>query len=234
MTADTELLHTVQRQFNDRFYSDPVIRSLYRTVADGGATYVEVQTFAGRTSAICSEVLNMYIPGSETTERIHDWAQNLVTPALTQMHDLVDDVAQQVQRGINNRAKIGIRPQAVPLDTERISGIAAVLEETDDLGQACTVLTRATENYARHISDEAVRRNAAFQHKAGLRPRIRRTASAKCCPWCAALAGEYDYADVGATGEDVWRRHLDCRCTITFIEGSRVETVQNYRTRKKG
>lgn len=227
-------LQDVRRLFNNRFYSDPVIRGLYRRVADGGASYAEVQTFAQRTSAICSEVLAGYIPEGMESEAVRAWAQELVTPSVTQMHGLIDDVAQQVQTHINKAARIGIRAQSVPVEAERIEGIASALEAAEDAAQAESLLRRTSENYARHIGDEAVRHNAAFQSKAGLRPQIRRTASAKCCPWCAFLAGEYDYADVGSPGEDVWRRHLDCRCTITFIDGSRVETVKNYRTRKNG
>lgn len=214
--------------YNNRFYSDPLIKSLYRRVADGKATYAEVQTFAQRASVICSEVLMGYAPEADFAE----WARELVTPSLTQMHGLIDDVAQQVQTHINKTAHIGIRAQSVPVDYERIGGIASALEAAEDTAQAESLLRRTSENYARHVGDEAVRRNAAFQRKAGLKPTIRRTSAAKCCAWCAEVAGTYDYADVSRQGNDVWRRHLDCRCTITYIAPGRTENVQNYRRRE--
>lgn len=96
--------------YNDRFYSDPLIRSLYRRVADGKATYAEVQTFAQRASVICSEVLMDYAPEADFAE----WARELVTPSLTQMHGLIDDVAQQVQTHLNRVAELGIKAQSVP------------------------------------------------------------------------------------------------------------------------
>ena len=40
-----------------------------------------------------------------------------------------------------------------------------------------------------------------------------RTAEAKCCDWCAALEGEYDY---GSAPDDIYRRHEFCRCTVTY------------------
>ena len=225
-------LQNVRMRFNNRFYSDPLIRSLYRKVADGGASYAEVQTFAQRTSAICSDVLAGYIPEGMAESEVMAWAEELVTPSLTQMHGLIDDVAQQVQTYINKAAHIGIRAQSVPVDYERIGGIASALEAAEDTAQAESLLRRTSENYARHVGDEAVRRNAAFQRKAGLKPTIRRTSAAKCCAWCAGIAGTYDYADVSRQGDDVWRRHLDCRCTITYIAPGRTETVQNYRRRE--
>ena len=212
--------------YNHRFYSDPLIKSLYRRVADGKATYAEVQTFAQRASAICSDVLMRYAPDGSAEE----WARQLVTPGLTQMHGLIDDVAQQVQTHLNRAAGIGIKAQGVPVDHERIDGIASALEKTEDTAQAESLLRRTSENYARHVGDEAVRRNAAFQSKAGLKPTIRRTSAAKCCAWCAQVAGTYAYEDV-SQGDDVWRRHLDCRCTITYLEPGRTEIVRNYRRR---
>ena len=203
-------LQNVRMRFNNRFYSDPLIRSLYRKVADGGASYAEVQTFAQRTSAICSDVLAGYIPEGMAESEVMAWAEELVTPS----------------------AHIGIRAQSVPVDYERIGGIASALEAAEDTAQAESLLRRTSENYARHVGDEAVRRNAAFQRKAGLKPTIRRTSAAKCCAWCAEVAGTYDYADVSRQGNDVWRRHLDCRCTITYIAPGRTETVQNYRRRE--
>lgn len=214
--------------YNDRFYSDPLIRSLYRRVADGKATYAEVQTFAQRASVICSEVLMDYAPEADFAE----WARELVTPSLTQMHGLIDDVAQQVQTRLNRVAELGIKAQSVPVDAERIGGIASALEAAEDTAQAESLLRRTSENYARHVGDEAVRRNAAFQSRAGLKPTIRRTSAAKCCAWCAEVAGTYDYADVSQQGDNVWRRHLDCRCLITYIAPGRTETVLNYRRRE--
>lgn len=219
---------TVSMVYNDRFYSDPLIRSLYRRVADGKATYAEVQTFAQRASVICSEVLMDYAPEADFAE----WARELVTPSLTQMHGLIDDVAQQVQTHLNRGAELGIKAQSVPVDAERIGGIASALEAAEDTAQAESLLRRTSENYARHVGDEAVRRNAAFQSRAGLKPTIRRTSAAKCCAWCAEVAGTYDYADVSQQGDNVWRRHLDCRCLITYIAPGRTETVLNYRRRE--
>ena len=219
---------TVSMVYNDRFYSDPLIRSLYRRVADGNATYAEVQTFAQRASVICSEVLMDYAPEADFAE----WARELVTPSLTQMHGLIDDVAQQVQTHLNRVAELGIKAQSVPVDAERIGGIASALEAAEDTAQAESLLRRTSENYARHVGDEAVRRNAAFQSRAGLKPTIRRTSAAKCCAWCAEVAGTYDYADVSQQGDNVWRRHLDCRCLITYIAPGRTETVLNYRRRE--
>ena len=65
-----------------------------------------------------------------------------------------------------------------------------------------------------------VRENADFHYESGLSPKIVRTSEAGACKWCRALAGTYDYSSVRATGNDVWRRHRDCRCVVESDPGN--------------
>ena len=51
----------------------------------------------------------------------------------------------------------------------------------------------------------------------------------KCCKWCGRLVGTYDYATVRNTGNDVFRRHKYCRCTVEFITNGK---RQNVHTKK--
>ena len=66
--------------------------------------------------------------------------------------------------------------------------------------------------------------------KAGLRPKIRRTSTGKCCEWCNRLTGVYDYEAVSDTGNDVFRRHKHCRCTVEYDAGD--GKVTNVHTKK--
>ena len=47
----------------------------------------------------------------------------------------------------------------------------------------------------------------------------------KCCKWCGRLVGTYDYATVRNTGNDVFRRHEHCRCTVEFITNGKKQNV---------
>ncbi len=43
-----------------------------------------------------------------------------------------------------------------------------------------------------------------------------------CCAWCSRIAGRYDYEDVRDKGNDVFRRHERCRCTVDYVcDGNR-------------
>ena len=37
-----------------------------------------------------------------------------------------------------------------------------------------------------------------------------------CCKWCQSLEGTYRYEDVSGSGNDVWRRHKNCKCLIVY------------------
>ncbi len=59
-------------------------------------------------------------------------------------------------------------------------------------------------------------KNADFHYNAGLRPKIIRTAVGKTCKWCQSMAGVYDYSKVSNTGNNVFRRHANCDCTVVY------------------
>ena len=63
----------------------------------------------------------------------------------------------------------------------------------------------------------------------GLAPKIKRTSTGHCCEWCEKLVGTYNYEDVRDTGNDVFRRHRHCRCTVEFITNGK---RQNVHTKK--
>ena len=78
---------------------------------------------------------------------------------------------------------------------------------------------------ARH--DENIKANAAWREKAGFDCFLVRDAGGGCCPWCAAIAGRYKYADAP---DDIFRRHDNCTCTVTYECGKMRQDVWSKRT----
>ena len=66
----------------------------------------------------------------------------------------------------------------------------------------------------------------------GLAPKIKRTSTGHCCEWCEKLAGTYNYEDVRDTGNNVFRRHRHCRCTVEFITNGKRQNVHTKRWKK--
>lgn len=76
-----------------------------------------------------------------------------------------------------------------------------------------------TDNFYQSTVDEAVRANADFQWKARLEPKIVRIAEPTRCKLCAAVEGTHKYEDVKSSGNPVFQRHTDCKCTVTYVPG---------------
>ena len=56
---------------------------------------------------------------------------------------------------------------------------------------------------------------------------ITRKAVSGCCEWCTAMAGRYAY---GEEPDDIYRRHDNCGCTVTFENGRKRQDVWSKRT----
>ena len=68
-------------------------------------------------------------------------------------------------------------------------------------------------NLCHAFYDQYVEANVKFRSKAGMKEVIIRRQLGKCCKWCADLAGIYEY---GNHPDDVFRRHDNCKCMVTY------------------
>ena len=75
------------------------------------------------------------------------------------------------------------------------------------------ILDRSLTNIGQSVLDSYIEVNAAFRFKSGIKTVIVRRQLGNCCDWCDSLAGIYDYSDAPA---DVYKRHDNCRCMVTF------------------
>ncbi|SFB94913.1 hypothetical protein SAMN02910406_00885 [Ruminococcus albus] len=70
--------------------------------------------------------------------------------------------------------------------------------------------------------------NAELRNKAGLKCYIERETDGKCCEWCTKMAGRYAYPD--DTPKDVFRRHDNCGCSVTYKNGRQRQDVWSKKT----
>ena len=96
--------------------------------------------------------------------------------------------------------------------------------KNDQDSELSTILDRALSNAAQSLYDDYVKTNASFRSNAGLKAKIVRTMHGKGCKWCRNLAGTYSYPDVP---RDVYRRHDNCSCTVTYVTEKGTQDVWN-------
>ena len=123
----------------------------------------------------------------------------------------------------------GIRPK---INKDRIQGLVDAVSDAEDFDEVKKLLNEAVVNFTMSVVDDAIKENAEFQFMSGLAPKSKRTSNGKCCKWCDRLVGTYNYEDVRDTGNDVFRRHRHCRCTVEFITNGKRQNVHTKKWEK--
>ena len=224
------LLKAIRNDFESQFGKSDLIATLYKKIRAGTASYAEANDFAieaGKilASAFRNNLSSEVLPNGKLYYNI---AKQIVEPMMKNNYTLITEVTDQVQQTLNEAAGIGIKPITPELNQDRIDGIldkASSAEVYDDVAWA---LDEPMVNFSQSIVDAAVKANAEFHAKAGLKPKIIRKVAGDCCNWCKNLAGTYSYPN--DVPDDVYRRHQRCRCSVDYIPGD--GKVQNAHTKK--
>lgn len=227
MSDSDNLKKILEDSFRDLFNRDNTARKLYGKIKQNKATYKDAQLFARRVGELAANAFR----DSTSPDMFPalDNQQALIESVLGLLrvdHEIVSEATAVVQKTINTRAGLGLNAVVPNMDVDRAEGIARNIAEQEDKDAAVARMNTMADNYSQHVVDESIRQNANFQWKSGMSPKIVRTAEARSCKWCRALAGTYEYSEVSDTGNDVFRRHENCNCTVEFVaDGKHAQDV---------
>lgn len=220
-----ELIENINNAFRKNCIRDVEMRKLSEKAADGAATYSDAYKYAesigtARANAFKSEVSSDVLPDGRMYYNI---ASRVMEDSLTTDHEMVANFAQQVQETINKNAGISLKAQKADLDEDRIDGFVQRLSREEDYDKASWLLNEPIKTHARSVVDDTVKKNAAFQHKAGIKVQVKRDAASDCCKWCDSLVGDYTYPGVP---REVFARHDNCRCSLDY-NGKKLTAYQS-------
>lgn len=227
-----ELQAKIEKTFRDNLQSNKRIQQLKAMLDAEKPNYSAADQYALEVGQALADAFHKHVTADILPDgkMYYNIAERIIPPSCRVSYEEISGYAETIVRGMNQRAGIGIAPQRAPFNTDRVKGLverACGAEQYEDIRKS---FEGDLVNYAQSVSTETMTENAEFGWKAGMNPVIRRIASADCCDWCAALDGEYAYEDVQDTGNDVYRRHRDCRCEISYDPGG--SHVQNVHTKR--
>lgn len=210
--------------------ADTRAMELWSMIEDGTATYAIASEYAAHVGDALASALRQNAPLVDISE----WdIEDLIPRSLGLDHEMVTGACQRVQEALNADAGLGIRYQAPLFDRGRCYGIVSELRNNPEFINIQDTFYDQLVNFSQNVVDESIRDNAKVLSGAGIRSTVIRVTEFRACPWCRAVAGRYNYEDIKDTGNDVWRRHENCRCTIDYVterNGSRyVERVNNQK-----
>lgn len=223
------ILQEVQERFERDFGKSEIVRNAFATLKAKKATYKTANEFAVEIGEILSKALGASLSADKLPDgkMYYNIAQRLLTDVLGRNHEIVSGYASDVQKNLNQEAKIGLKVQVPELNLDRIAGIVNRFSSEENFEDVSWLLGEPIVNFTQSIIDDSIRKNAEFQHQFGLQPEIIRKSYFHCCKWCQEVQGSYKYPRVP---KDVYRRHQHCRCTVDYDPKS--GKIQNVWTKK--
>lgn len=218
--TEYEQLHAA---IESRIASDPQLRALRKKISQGTATLAESSKY----SQLCAQIMGQKLSGQVLglSDR-----EGVCTQLLHDRYSDVNQVCEQVMRSVDERAGIAMNPRHAAFPAERVQQLAHSL--TDPTVPDETIQRRANTgaaNVAISFHDDFVDENAAFRSDAGYECYITRVVGGASCSWCSAMAGRFRY-DWEEMPEDIFRRHDNCTCTVTFEQGAFRQDVWSKRS----
>lgn len=204
-------------------YSNKYLRQLRKLIESGRGTFSDTFRYTDKSADILSDLFYGSVLDMPDEERITSCVE-----LLRDRHKDINGLFDIAQRSLDKKAGLSIAPQHVPFDEERAKQIGASL--TDKTVPETTIQRRAksaTANATRSMHDDCIEANAKFRAKAGLQCYITRTTDGSCCKWCTQMAGRYEY---GSEPKNVYRRHDNCGCMVTYENGRKRQNVWSKKT----
>ena len=215
MTAQEELARRISR--------DSICRAVQKKIDEGKADFSDTARYNDRAAELLGEVLAEYVPDMPPEAR-----ETLCKGLLRQRYLDTNAMLNAVQRTLDAAQGLHLAPQTADYPEERVDQAAhSLADETVPMETIQRRAISAPATIARSFQDDYIEKNASFRDSAGLKCYINRIAAGGCCKWCTAMAGRYRY---GEEPEDVYRRHDNCSCTVTYESGRQRQDVWSKRT----
>lgn len=204
-------------------YADKLLTKLRKKIEAGQGTFKDTTDYCNRSAELLGRLFSENVLSMSDVERITA-NDTLLKDRYKDINDLLD----KVQRTVDKKQGINIRPQHAPFNQER----------ADQIGRALTDKTVSEENIQRRagsapatmtraMQDDYVEENAKFRSDAGLKTYLVRVTDGDCCEWCTKVAGRYEY---GTEPHDIYRRHDNCGCSVTYENGRQRQNVWTKKT----
>ena len=233
MDRNAEVLARILDEMAGGMESSRKAQRIAEKISQGKGTYEDALDYAQESGRVMNRSLRSHLPEVLTDGRLFRAdADQVVRKPMETSGRQVAEVAAEIQQRLNEEAGIGIRAIEPELNEDQITGIITDICNADSYDAGKDRLFTQIENFLEGTVDDCVQENADFHYQAGLSPRIVRQTVGKCCEWCSKLAGTYDYEDVKDKGNDVFRRHKNCHCIVSYDPGNGSKRRQNVHTKR--
>lgn len=221
-----ELLEKIRTEFRKSCKADKYIQSVLKKIEGGTAKMEEVALLSKRLGLRALQAIGAYVNASALPDgkMYYNIADTILTGVLKDNYDVINSAAAECQKALDSQVGINITPQQAEFPTERVQAVvnaASVPDIAED--KIIRRMTAPAQNITESFYNDYVQKNVKFRSDAGLDCYIIRNDHGGCCKWCSKLAGKYHYPE--DVPKDVYRRHDNCGCTVTYLNGRKAQNV---------
>lgn len=233
MDRNAEVLARIIEEMSQGMSGSRKAKQIAEKISQGKATYEDALDYARESSRIMTASMKRNIPEVLTDGKLfRAEADQVIRQPMKRGGAQVVETAAEIQQQMNEAAGIGINAVVPDVNEDQITGIITDICNAESYSAGADRLFTQIENFLEGTVDDCVRENADFHYQAGLDPTIERRTTGKCCTWCSNLAGVYRYSDVMDKGNDVFRRHRNCHCVVSYNPGNGSKKRQDVHSKR--
>lgn len=221
-----ELLGKIRAEFQKTCKADKYIQSVLKKIEGGTAKMEEVALLSKQLGFRVSQTIGTHVNVAALPDgkMYYNIADTILTGVLKDNYDIINSAATECQKALDSQAGINITPQQAAFPTERVQAVVNAAS-APDIAEEVMIrrMTAPAQNITESFYNDYVQKNVKFRSDAGLDCYIIRNDHGGCCKWCSKLAGKYHYPE--DVPKDVYRRHDNCGCTVTYLNGRKAQNV---------
>lgn len=221
-----ELLGKIRAEFQNSCKADKYIQSVLKKIEGGTAKMEEVAMLSKQLGFRASQAIGAHVNVAALPDgkMYYNIADTILTGVLKDNYDVINSAAAECQKALDSQTGINITPQQAAFPTERVQAVVNAAS-VPDIAEEVMIrrMTAPAQNITESFYNDYVQTNVKFRSDAGLDCYIIRNDHGGCCEWCAKLAGKYHYPE--DVPKDVYRRHDNCGCTVTYLNGRKAQNV---------
>lgn len=221
-----ELLEKIRAEFQKSCKADKYIQSVLKKIEGGTAKMEEVALLSKQLGFRVSQAIGAHVNVAALPDgkMYYNIADTILTGVLKDNYDVINSAAAECQKALDSQTGINITPQQAAFPTERVQAVVNAAS-VPDIAEEVMIrrMTAPAQNITESFYNDYVQTNVKFRSDAGLDCYIIRNDHGGCCEWCAKLAGKYHYPE--DVPKDVYRRHDNCGCTVTYLNGRKAQNV---------
>lgn len=215
---------SLHEEFTEFLKNNKQVHAHWVKADSGKATYRDAMDYSRLVGSELFELIEKHLGKQTEVEDIEQYAVD-VAKGIEQGYSSTAYFSKTVQKGINDRNRIGIKAIEPKLDDDRMQH----LKEAIALGAVALTSGIITNNTDTAVTD-TINANAREQDEAGITVYVTRDTFGQCCDWCESNAGTHVY---GEEPKEFWQKHKDCSCEWNFTarKNTRTSTISRGSSR---